>query len=78
MQLPGYAQAATSQQPLLIGASPGTTGTMSLYYALKLLNISVVHYTRQFNASTGRESTGRAERKKYACESQDTYARVTR
>ena len=60
MQLPGYAQAATSQQPLLIGASPGTTGTMSLYYALKLLNISVVHYTRQFNASTGRESTSYA------------------
>lgn len=48
---------ATSSHPLLLGASPGTTGTMSLYFALKLLGISAVHYTRQFNASTGAELT---------------------
>lgn len=47
----------TSQHPLLLGASPGTTGTMSLFYALKTLGVSAVHYTRQFNASTGEETT---------------------
>lgn len=57
LQLPGHARAATSDQPLIIGASPGTTGTMSLYYALKALRVSVVHYTRQYNASSGVEST---------------------
>jgi hypothetical protein len=44
-----------STHPLIIGASPGTTGTMSLYRALVLLGISAVHYSRQFNASSGIE-----------------------
>ena len=57
LQLPGHARAETSDWPLIIGASPGTTGTMSLYYALKALDVSVVHYTRQYNASSGVEST---------------------
>ena len=56
-QLPGFARTATSQRPLVIGASPGTTATMSLYYALKALDVSTVHYSRHFNATTGREST---------------------
>ena len=30
---------------------------MSLYYALKALDVSTVHYSRHFNATTGREST---------------------
>ena len=59
-QLPGFVRAATSQRRLVIGASPGTTATMSLYYALKMLDVSTVHYSRQFNASTGRESTSYA------------------
>ena len=49
--------APTSQHPLVLGASPGTTGTMSLYYALKALRLTTVHYTRQFNASTNEETT---------------------
>ena len=58
MQLPGISRTrATSDHPLLIGASPGTTGTMSLYYALMTLGVSTVHYSRQFNASSGTEST---------------------
>jgi len=30
---------------------------MSLYFALKQLGVSVVHYSRQYNASTGSEAT---------------------
>ena len=60
-QLPGFARAATSQRPLVIGASPGTTATMSLYYALKALDVSAVHYSRHFNATTGREITSYAQ-----------------
>ena len=56
--LPGIgAPAGTSAHPLLIGASPGTTGSMSLYYALVALGVSAVHYTRQFNATSGVEWT---------------------
>ena len=47
----------TSAHPLLLGASPGTTGTMSLYRALLMLNVSVVHYSTEFNASSGEERT---------------------
>ena len=47
----------TSPHPLLIGASPGTTGSMSLYAALMTLGVSTVHYTRLFNATTGTELT---------------------
>ena len=50
-----------SAHPLLLGASPGTTGTMSLYYALVALGVSTVHYTRQYNASDGSESTSYAD-----------------
>ena len=59
MQLPGVVrpEALTSAHPLLVGGSPGTTGTMSLYRALVMLGISVVHYSRTYNATTGREST---------------------
>jgi hypothetical protein len=65
LQLPGYAPGpanATSAHPLLIGASPGTTGTMSLYRALVLLGVSAVHYSREFDAASGVE--------------RDTYARI--
>ena len=56
--IPGRdAPAGTSVHPLLIGASPGTTGSMSLYYALVALGVSAVHYTRQFNATSGHEWT---------------------
>lgn len=56
--LPAYSGAReTSPHPLLIGVSPGTTGTMSLYRALIMLNISTVHYTRLYNATTGAEAT---------------------
>ena len=48
---------ATSAHPLIIGASPGTTGTMSLYFALKMLGISTVHYTRHYNATARAEYT---------------------
>lgn len=50
-------RAETSAHPLLIGASPGTTGTMSLYRALLALNVSVVHYSTEFNATSGEERT---------------------
>jgi hypothetical protein len=59
--LPGIQRATTSDHPLIIGASPGTTGTMSLYFALVTLGVSSVHYTRQFNASDNTESTSYAE-----------------
>ena len=60
MQLPGFAKprpSGTSNHPLLLGGSPGTTGTMSLYRAFVILGISAVHYSRAFNASTGIEQT---------------------
>ena len=61
MALPGVvAPAGTSSHPLLIGASPGTTGTMSLYYALVALGVSAVHYSRQYNATDGSETTSYA------------------
>ena len=34
---------------------------MSLYYALKALDVSAVHYSRHFNATTGREITSYAQ-----------------
>ena len=52
---------ATSAHPLLIGASPGTTGTMSLYFALKALGVTTVHYSRAFNATSGEETTSYRE-----------------
>ena len=59
--LPAYrsrgALHGTSDHPLILGASPGTTGTMSLYRALVLLGISTVHYSTWFNATTGIEHT---------------------
>ena len=61
LQLPGVARAETSDHPLLLGASPGTTGTMSVYFALKRLGVSAVHYTRQFNATSGLETTTYAD-----------------
>ena len=61
LQLPGVARAETSDHPLLLGASPGTTGTMSVYFALKRLGVSAVHYTRQFNATSGVETTTYAD-----------------
>ena len=61
LQIPVAAAPKISSHPLLIGASPGTTGTMSLYYALKQLGLSVVHYSRQYNASTGLEATSYSE-----------------
>mmetsp|Transcript_40286 Transcript_40286/g.127405 ORF Transcript_40286/g.127405 Transcript_40286/m.127405 type:complete len:309 (-) Transcript_40286:238-1164(-) len=51
----------TSAHPLLIGASPGTTGTMSLYFALKALGVTTVHYSRAFNATSGEETTSYRE-----------------
>lgn len=48
---------ATSAHPIVLGASPGTTGTMSLFYALKRLNVTTVHYTRLYNASDGSDET---------------------
>ena len=57
MQLPGFRARETSQHPLLIGGSPGSTGTMSLYHALVTLGVSAVHYSRQFNSSSGTEIT---------------------
>jgi hypothetical protein len=59
--LPGIARAETSSHPLILGASPGTTGTMSLYYALMALGVSAVHYSRQFNATAGSEVTSYAD-----------------
>lgn len=46
---------------MILGASPGTTGTMSLYYALVMLGVSAVHYSRQFNATSGSEITSYAD-----------------
>ena len=58
MRLPGISGARSiSPHPLVLGASPGTTGTMSLYYALAALGVGTVHYSRLFNASTGAETT---------------------
>lgn len=58
--LPWFASRAerhgTSNHPLILGASPGTTGTMSLYRALVMLGVSVVHYSQSFNATSGLES----------------------
>ena len=51
----------TSAHPLLLGASPGTTGTMSLHFALVALGVSSTHYTRQFNATSGAETTTYAQ-----------------
>lgn len=59
--MPGVTIGATSDHPLILGASPGTTGTMSLYFALVALGVSSVHYTRQFNATDGSESSTYAE-----------------
>ena len=59
--IPGTQRVATSDHPLLLGASPGTTGTMSLYFALVALGVSSVHYTRHFNASTQQEITTYAD-----------------
>ena len=61
LSLPGIAAPATSSHPLILGASPGTTGTMSLYYALVALGVSAVHYSRQFNATSGHEWTSYAD-----------------
>jgi hypothetical protein len=59
--LPGIAPpAGTSAHPLLLGASPGTTGTMSVYYALVMLGVSAVHYSRQYNATDATEANSYA------------------
>ena len=60
--LPGIVPAVKiSGHPLILGASPGTTGTMSLYYALVMLNVSSVHYSRQYHAPNGTEWTSYEE-----------------
>eukprot|EP00965_Chrysotila_dentata_P051847 1721064-Pleurochrysis_carterae.AAC.1 len=57
LAIPSVSARATSMHPLILGGSPGSTGTMSLYFALKQLGVSTVHYSRMFNATTGEETT---------------------
>ena len=59
LAVPGHARRANETSPhrLLVGASPGTTGTMSLYRALVAIGVSAVHYSREFNATSGLERT---------------------
>ena len=59
--LPGIYRAEQSLHPLILGASPGTTGSMSIYFALVTLGVGTVHYSRQFNASDGTEASTYAD-----------------